>query len=48
MKLLGSLGLTGPPLFAHIQFGLKGANYPGGEIRGQIVAHRGDGYDDEN
>jgi len=21
-------GLTGPPLFAHIHFGLKGANYP--------------------
>src|SRR6266850_3413369 len=119
-------GLTGPPLFAHIHFGLKGANYPvmtffcggpannpaipqkpdcpqttsgsitgtttaadifalstagptdqgldghdfagflralragsayanmhtsrfpGGEIRGQIVAHRGDGDDDEN
>ncbi len=35
------------PLFAHIQFGLKGANYPGGEIRG-LVARRGDGDDDEN
>jgi len=40
--------LTGPPLFAHIQFGLEGASYPGGEIRGQIAVHRGDGDDDEN
>ena len=48
IKLLGWLGLTGPPLFAHIQFGLKGANYPASEIRGQIVAHCGDGDDDEN
>src|SRR5712664_870404 len=27
-KLLGWLGLTGPPPLVHIQFGLKGANYP--------------------
>ncbi len=54
LKQRGSCSVTpcgthdAAPLFVHIQFGLKGANYPGGEIRGQIAVHRDDGDDDEN
>jgi len=54
LKQRGSCSVTpcgthdAAPLFAHIQFGLKGANYRGGEIRGQIAVYRDDGDDDEN
>ena len=54
LKQRGSCSVTprgthdASPLFAHIQFGLKGANFPASEIRGQIAVHTDDGDDDEN